>query len=152
MSRRPTATDELTELLVEHTFDGEMYPPSGHVWVSCSCSRTDMYGGADPWPVVPIKPVDAYALHAAHQAEVIADWLAARDAARQRAEDVKDRVPDFDPGDPVRVLPDAAGSNVVNADDGWEFAGPTRHPRVAVIRDVHFNSTVHVDRVRLTDR
>lgn len=68
------------------------------------------------------------------------------------AGDVVAVVPDFDPGEAVRVLPDPAGANIVDAEDGWEFAGPTRHPATAVIRDCRRGSTVHVDRTRLTDR
>jgi hypothetical protein len=60
--------------------------------------------------------------------------------------------PDFAPGQAVRVLPAPDGSNVVSAEDGWVFAGPTRHPYAAVIRDVAHNSTVHVDRNRLVAR
>jgi len=60
--------------------------------------------------------------------------------------------PDFDPGDPIAVLPARDGSNVVAAGDGWEFAGPTRHPGTAVIRDCRHRSTVHVDRDRLRPR
>jgi hypothetical protein len=62
------------------------------------------------------------------------------------------KYPDFAPGQAVRVLPAPDGSNVVSADDGWVFAGPTRHPYAAVIRDVAHNSTVHVDRNRLVAR
>lgn len=60
--------------------------------------------------------------------------------------------PDFERGQPVQVLPAPDGSNVTAAEDGWVFDGPTRHPYAAVIRDVRFDSTVHVDRVRLRPR
>lgn len=68
------------------------------------------------------------------------------------AGDVITEVPDFDVGEPVRVLPDPIGSNVADAGDGWEFTGPTRHPSTAVIRHSLQNATVHVDRTRLLPR
>ncbi len=60
--------------------------------------------------------------------------------------------PDFEPGQPVKVRPDRLGANVTDADSGGVFAGPTRHPSTAVIRDVRHNTTVHVDRDRLASR
>jgi len=60
--------------------------------------------------------------------------------------------PDFAPGQAVRVLPAPDGSNVVSAEDGWVFSGQTRHLYAAVIRDIAYNSTVHVDRIRLVAR
>lgn len=65
--------------------------------------------------------------------------------------------PDFDPGQPLRVLP-ARVSNLwpseagTVVDDGWAFVGPTRHPYAAVIRDDRFGTTVHMDRHRLQVR
>ncbi len=66
--------------------------------------------------------------------------------------DIVAEYPDFEPGYPVRVLPAPDGSNVASADDGWEFAGATRHPSTAVIRDCHYRTTVHVERDRLRPR
>lgn len=66
--------------------------------------------------------------------------------------DVVAEYPDFDPGDPVSVAPDRLGSNVRDAESGWVFAGPTRHPSTAVIRDSKHGSSVHVERERLSPR
>lgn len=66
--------------------------------------------------------------------------------------DIVAEYPDFEPGSPVRVLPARDGSNVASADDGWEFAGATRHPSTAAIRDCHYNTTVHAERDRLLPR
>lgn len=64
--------------------------------------------------------------------------------------DVTEVYPDFDPGDPVRVAPDLSGANLPEAETGWLFRGPTRHPRYAVIEDREFHTTVEVDRTRLS--
>lgn len=65
--------------------------------------------------------------------------------------------PDFAVGQPLRVLPERVSSiwpteagSVV--DDGCSFAGPTRHPYAAVIRDDRYGTTVHMDRNRLQAR
>lgn len=65
--------------------------------------------------------------------------------------------PDFDPGQPLRVLPERVSSIWPSkagpvVDDGWTFLGPTRHPYNAVIRDDRFGTTVHMDRQRLQAR
>lgn len=58
--------------------------------------------------------------------------------------------PDFEPGQPVRVGPDRQGANVAGADDGYVFRGPSRHPQYAVIEDTRLNTTLEVERDRLS--
>lgn len=65
--------------------------------------------------------------------------------------DVIATYPDFDPEQPVTVLPAKDGSNYADP-DGWVFVGPTRHPYSAVIRELRYNTTVHIDRDRLRPR
>jgi len=64
--------------------------------------------------------------------------------------------PDFEAGEPVRVLPaivsaifPAEGSVV---DDSWSFAGPTRHAQYATIRHDRDQVTVAMERHRLQPR
>lgn len=76
-------TDDITALLVSHAFDGEPYPPTGEMWVSCSCNRCDMWGEPDPWPVTPIKREEAVKLHAAHVAQVISAWLGVHEGTQR---------------------------------------------------------------------
>jgi len=59
--------------------------------------------------------------------------------------------PDFEPGQPITVLPANDGSNYVDP-DGWVFVGPTRHAYNAVIRETRYNTTVHIERNRLRPR
>lgn len=65
--------------------------------------------------------------------------------------------PDFDKGQPVRVMPDTVGAFEITPDHveretGWVFVGPTRHPYAAVIRETRYGTTVHMDRNRLLAR
>ena len=71
---------------------------------------------------------------------------------RNIAGDTVAEYPDFEPGQPVRVLPDNQGCNFVGAGTLWSFVGPTRHPYTAVIRESQHGTTVHVNRNRLVAR
>lgn len=66
--------------------------------------------------------------------------------------DVTAEYPNFEPGQPVLVLPDCSRAAVAGADDTWVFVGPTRHPDTAVIRETVHGTTVHMDRDRLVAR
>jgi hypothetical protein len=68
--------------------------------------------------------------------------------------DVASEYPDFEPGQPVRIMPENVGTYEVTArtveyETCWEFVGPTRHPYAAVIRETRYGTTVHMDRNRL---
>lgn len=64
--------------------------------------------------------------------------------------------PDFAPGAAVRVLPaivsDRCPTDRRVVDDGWTFAGPTRHPEYATIRHIRDRVTTAIERHRLQPR
>lgn len=67
-----SSLDPLAELLLVHRDDSEIADERrGAVWVSCSCFRTELWGGDNPWPVTPIPRSEAERLHAQHVAATI---------------------------------------------------------------------------------
>ncbi len=100
----------------------------------------------DPWANTDHDPTSVTETHAAPKPLVVKAISGA----------VVAQYPDFEAGDPVRVLPaivsaifPAEGSVV---DDNWSFAGPTRHPQYATVRHDHDQVTVAMERHRLQPR
>jgi len=64
--------------------------------------------------------------------------------------------PDFVPGTPVRVLPAIVSDQFPTersiVDDGWSFAGATRHPEYASIHHDRHRVTMAMHRDRLRPR
>ena len=100
----------------------------------------------DPWATTDHDPTSVT------EAQATAKTLAVKGIAGA----VVGEYPDFEPGEPVRVLPAIvsaifpAAASVV--DDNWSFAGPTRHAEYATIRHDRDQVTVAMERHRLQPR